>query len=635
MLQRIRDKSSGPLAYAIVGLIALVFSVWGLGSYFTESANPAVAEVGGTKITKYELQRAYDQRYARLQELMGDDFDHDSVDPQQFRRSVLEGLIQRELLSQYAKETGYRITDGALIAKLRSDSRFQVDGSFSAERYRALLSQAGISASAFESGMRGDMQIQQIRSGVLDTAFVSDREIARANALRNQRRQAAYLAFRPDAFADEVEIEDAEIESYYRDNPNAFMREQRVKLKYVVLDRSKLDIAQEPDEKYLKTLYDQEKQARFKTPERRMARHILVRIDDDTDASAARTRIQELASKLDSSDKSFAELARANSDDASTADKGGKLDWVSRGTMVAPFEEALFKLEPGEVSAPVKTEFGWHLIKLEEVDPAEIKPLDDPDVRAELIELYRSRERDERYKQMAERLDALSFEAPESLDAITDELELEVRSSGWVTRSGGEGVAGNEAVIKAAFSDSVLKDGLNSTPIQLSGDRQVVVRVAEQQDAQRRPLDAVRDQIRQTLTEQAASKLARKQAEAALEAARGGDDLRTLAGDGPGEFRDVGWVNRNGDRMSGALRDKLYTLPRPGGDAPSYGMATSDDGLVAVLRLTDVESPDLKKDAGQQLRRSVRGRIAGLEFSALRQSIRDDFDVVIHDERLQ
>lgn len=636
MLQRIRDKSSGPLAYVIVGLIALVFSVWGVGSYFTESADPAVAEVGGTEITKYQLQRAYDQRYQRLQRLMGENFDSDEVDPQRFRRSVLQSLIQQELLKQYAEDAGYRVSDAALLDALRSDSRFQVDGSFSAERYRSMLSQAGISPSAFEANLRERRQVAQIRRGVLNTAFVTDRSVRRAFALENQKRHVDYLSFEPDDFRDQVEISEAEIETYYRDHPDAFMQKQRVKLDYVMLNRDALEITEEPDEKLLKALYEDNKEARFKTPERRQARHILVRIDENTDADAARERIQEIANEINNSEADFAEAARRVSDDQATANKGGKLDWVSRGTMVAPFEDALFNLEKGEISSPVKTEFGWHLIKLEKIDFAEVKPFDNPEVQSELKSLYSQQAREERYQKMAERLDALSFEAPESLQPIVNELGLEIRSSDWITREGGQGIAGNKAVIKAAFSDSVLKDGLNSTPIQLSGDRQVVLRVADKKAAKRRSLESVRDEIKDRLVHEAAVRLANDRAESALKALRGGKQLAAVADNGPAKRVELGWIGRESDQLPSALRDAAFALPQPSKDAVRYGKATTADGKVAVLRVSDARTPAPEASgADQRIRRNLRGRIAGIEYAAVRQSLRDDYDVTIHEDRLK
>ena len=641
MLQRIRDNASGPLAYAVVALISLVFGVWGIGSYFTDSPNPAVAQVGDTEITKYELQQAYDQRYQRLQQLMGENFDHDMIQPDRFRRDVLNGMIERAALAQYADDKGYRVTDQVLLDALRDNRRFQVDGEFSAERYRAILAQARVSPGAYENNLRDDLQLQQVRDAVLETSFVTQRDVGFEYRIENQRRKLAWLSFDADDFRDEVEVSDADIETFYEDQQQAFMTPERIKLAYVSVDRNELDVAEEPAEKFLRAIYDQEKDARFKTPERRKARHILVRIDDDTDADAARKKIQELAGQLDSG-ADFAELAREHSDDSRSAEKGGQLDWVTRGTMVKGFEDALFDMQPGSVSRPVRTDFGWHLIKLEDVEASQVKPFDDPEVQAELLDTYRSQERDERYRQLTQRLDSLSFEAPDSLEPLADELDMDIRESGWITRQGeardreeDRGLGQYEAVRQAAFSDSVLKDGLNSTPIQLSGDRQVVVRVAEHEQANRKPLEAVSDDIRQRLIDQKAHKQARAAAEQALAALRGGKSLEAVAGD-RAQTHEAQWIDRNSDTLSPRLREAAFSLAQPEDGKTTYGLGAASD-RIAVFALTAIDEPaPADKDVvdAEKVGRELRGRIAGLEFSAFREQLLEDTSVEINEDRI-
>ncbi len=637
MLQRIRDNASGPLAYAVVALISLVFGVWGIGSYFTDSPNPVIAQVGDTEITKYELQQAYDQRYQRLQQLMGENFDHDLIEPESFRRDVLNGLIQQAALSQYASEQGYRITDQGLLQALRDDRRFQVDGEFSSERYRALLSQARIAPGAYESNLRGDLQIGQVRDAVLNTSFVTHREVGLSYRLEHQKRQLAYLNFNPDDYSDQVDVTAAEIGNYYKENAGQFKTPERVKLSYIDVDRNDLIVAEKPEAQFLQALYDQEKKASFTTPERRKARHILVRIDDDTDEGAAREKIQSLVQKLDEGAE-FAELAKQESDDESTAKQGGQLDWITPGTMVEGFEKALFAMDADSTSKPVRTDFGWHLIKLEGIDPAKVKPFEDEEVQAELLEIYRAQERDERYRQMTERLDSLSFEAPDSLHPLSDELELTVKTTDWLSRGDDDakGLAKYAAVRKAAFSDSVLKDELNSTLIQLSGDRQVVVRISDHAQAQQRPLAEVEDQIRAQLRDDAAAGMARKAAEKALESLRSGESLTQVATDAKTKSKTPGWVTRDNDTLPKGLLDTLFALPHPEADASSYGLAELDTDF-AVVQFKAIEEATLdSKDVvdSEKVARESRGRIAGLEFSALRQELSNDFSVEIEEDKI-
>lgn len=638
MLQRIRDNASGPLAYAVVALISLVFGVWGIGSYFTDSPNPVIAQVGDTDITKYELQQAYDQRYQRLQQLMGDNFDHDLIEPESFRRDVLDGLVQQAALAQYANDQGYRVTDQGLLTALRNDRRFQVDGEFSTERYQALLSQARVAPGAYEANLRGDLQIEQVREAVLNSSFITHREVGLNYRLQNQQRKLAYLSFKPSDYLDAVKISQAEVESYYKEKTAEFMRPERVKLAYIDVDRNDLVIADKPENEFLQALYEQEKNARFTTPERRKARHILVRIDEETDEDAARDKIQSLATKLDEG-ANFAEIAKQESDDESTAKDGGQLDWVSRGSMVAGFEDALFDMEPNSTSKPVRTDFGWHLIELEDIDAAQVKPFNEEEVRAELLEIYRSQERDERYRQMVDRLDSLSFEAPDSLKPLSDELKLDVKTTDWLLRGDAKdskGLGKYDAVRKAAFSDSVLKDKLNSTPIQLSGDRQVVVRVAEDDPAEQLPLAEVEERIRAKLRDNAATEQARTAAEQVLESLRSGTSLTEVAAESQAQPTEPAWVKRDSSELSGELLDTLFAMSHPEDDVPVYDLAAMDDNF-AVVQLTAIQDTELNvKDAAdsQKFARESRGRVAGLEFSALRQEIIKDLSVDIEEDKI-
>lgn len=634
MLQRIRDNASGPIAYFIVGLISLVFGVWGIGSYFTENPDPPVAKAGGVEITKFELQRAYDRRRQRLQELMGDSFDPDMIEPERFRRDVLEGLVQEAQLRQYARDAGYRVTDDELLQALRAEERFQVEGRFSPERYRSLLSQAGIPAGAFEAGLREDLLVRQVRDGLLESSFVTHRAVAADYRLDKQRRQVAYLEFDSEALLDDVTVTDDDIRAHYDANPQAFTRLERVKLAYVEVDREELALEADPEEEFLRALYEREKETRFHTAERRRARHILVRVDGAPDA--ARRQIQSLGGELEQG-ADFAELARKHSDDEATAENGGRLGWINRGDRSGKFEETLFALEEGGVSAPVKTDAGWHLIKLEEIDPGKTRPFDDPEVRARLLELYRARERDQRFRQLSERLDSLSFEAPDSLRPLAEELDLEIQETGWITRSQGEGLGDYEAVRKAAFSDSVLKDRLNSTPIQLSSDRLVVMRVTEHQPGERRPLSAVRDEIAERLRREAAAEKARDLGRAAMQAVKDGRKLVEVAAEGPGKLHKPGWVTRNDESLDAALRETLFAMPRPK-DGVGFALAELPDGGTALIRLFGVEPGRLPSagsppDLNERIR-ALRGRIAGLEYAAFRKSLEDDYKVEIYENRL-
>src|SRR5699024_1954216 len=234
--------ASGPFAYVVVGLISLVFGVWGIGSYLTPSADPVVASVGDVDITTYQLKQAYNQRYRQLRAQLGDRFDPGQIKPVQLRHTILQQLIHTAVLDQYAKDAGYRTTDSALLQALQSDPRFQNNGEFSAQRYRNQLANAGLDPASFEARMRRDMLSRQVQIGLAGTAFTVPVGVAHAYSLQHQQRKIDYLTFPADHYTDQVKITPADVQDWYDQHPDLYMRPERVKLSYVELDRNALNV---------------------------------------------------------------------------------------------------------------------------------------------------------------------------------------------------------------------------------------------------------------------------------------------------------------------------------------------------------------------------------------------------------
>lgn len=630
MLQNIRDNASGPIAYVIVGLITLVFAVWGIGSYFTPSANPIVATVGDVEITRYQLQQAYDQRYQRLRQLMGDNFDPDLIDPEQLRRNILSSLVQRAMLDQYALEAGYRVTDEALLQALSSDPRFQVDGEFSAERYRTLLTRAGIAPAAFEARMRRDLVSQQLRTALVTSAFVSPRAVEQAYNRRHQKRKLSYVLFQPEAFRDQVQVSEDEVMAYYETHSDQYMRDARVKLAYVELDRKALDAGEAVTEDKLRQIYEQNKGSLFTTPEKRAAQQIFVPINDENDAASARARIQEIAATV-AQDATFADAASGAGDGVQSRDLGA----VTRADLPADVGAALFALQPGQISSPIRAENGWYLVKLESVQPGETRPFDAPGVQEQLQSMARQQWLDDRYQELADRMEALAFQAPNGLDTLSEELGLDTRTTGWITRESGEDIGQYDAIRKAAFSDAVLKDNLNSTPIALGSGRLVVLRVAETKPAKQIPVEEVEADIRDRLVAREAGRLALEAAKAARDRVRQGATLPEFAQANGVELKQPGYVTRSDDVVPAGIREVAFTLPQPAENTTRYGVARTDSGAAALVALQAVKVDNT--GAGQadpRFVQSQRAYIAQLEYAAFLEYLRARADVSIQADQL-
>lgn len=631
MLQRIRDNASGPLAYAVVGLISLVFGVWGIGSYFTPSANPVVASVGDIKITRYQLQQTYNQRYRRLREVMGDRFDPDTFEPQQLRRSILQNLVRSAVLDQYAVNAGYRTTDQALLRVLTSNPRFQVDGKFSTQRYKAMLANAGMSPAVYEARLRRGIVSQQVRGGVTNSAFVAPPALKHAFGLLKQERKLAYLLFPASAYKDQVQLNDDEINAWYESHKDQYMRPERVKLAYVELERGALDVADDATtEKALRDLYEQYK-ARFSTPDQRDGRQIFVPVTGDS-ASQARSKIQAIARKLGEG-QSFDDIAAS----AEAGVKVTQLESVTSRELPTDVANALFGVDVGQVSTPVRGDKGWYLLKATAETKGNVQPFSAPDVQKQLNKMARTQWRNKHFGELAERMETLAFQAPNSLETLSTNLGLKIQHTGWITRAEGQGLTQSDAVRQAAFSDAVLKKSLNSTAIQVDKNHRVVLRVAEHQVPQEQPLDEVRAKVEEHLTTEKAQQLAQQAAQAAKQKlTEGAITLKTIATESPASLKTPGYIGRTARQVPALVRQAVFALPTPETDQAVYTITSTQDGGSALIALQDVKTDVLSDEETipKMFVRQKRAYVAQLEYAAFADYLNNHAEVELNKDQM-
>lgn len=620
MLQNIRDRLTGPFVWFIVGLIVIPFAFFGIETFRTGGGDPTVAKVGDQKITQSQLRLGFEQRLRQLQALLGDNFRADQFDNNRFREAVLQDMIEETRLRQFAREAGYRASDAALFGSIQSIPAFQENGKFSSELYRSRLANQGYTPERFEMQLRDSIVIDQLREGVVATSFATEPMVAEAYRLENQERWLAYATFEARRYLDRVAVTDEQVAARYEEQKSRFMAPERMRLAYVELALDALPPAEAPAPDVLKVIYEAEKATRFSTPEERLTRHLLINFGADKEAS--RKRAETIAQKIRNG-SDFSALAQAESDDAGSKKNGGSLGWVKRGQMLEKFEQALFSLGKGQLSEPVETEYGWHLIRVDDVRDARIRAFEEPDVQAELLATYRVREAQRRFQEMSERLEQLAFESPNSLDAAAKELRLEVRTTDWFTRAGGAGLLANRAVLDAAFSDEVARNGENSRPIPAGDNRVVVVRKQEYEAPRQKALAEVEGEIRAELRQQAAREKAQADADAVLDALRQGRSLEQAAREKGAAVSAPGLVKRDKADVDAKLREALYRLPRPAAGKASFGQARQASGDVAVLVMTAVNDPAWPGSGAEADRERARLRdaLAGAEFSAYREAI--------------
>lgn len=621
MLQSIRDSLSGWVLWFVVGLIAVPFAFVGIESFRMGGGDPVLVEVGDTEITDSRFRSAYDQRFRQLQQMMGDNFSPDMINTAAFRAAVLEDMTQEAVMLQFAQRQGFRGSDGEVFDYIRSLPAFQRDERFSAEAYREVLARQGMTPEMFESQLRGALAIDQMRDGVLDTALLPESLLDNNLRLMQQQRSLSTVVVPASRFIDDITIDDAEINARYEQNQGQYQLPERVKLDYVMLGDASMPNVPDPEPSVLEALYEAER-ARFIQAEERRASHILIPIG--ADAAAARQQAAELRARLDDG-ADFAELAGEFSSDTGSKDQGGDLGWIERGQMAADFEQALFALKQDAISDPVTTEFGVHLIRVDDIRAEQVRTLEDEDVRKALLARYHEREHALRLQDLQDQLEQLAFENPSSLEPVASQLNLEVRQTDWFTRQGGTGLLAERGVLTAAFSPELLDADENSRPIALSTGRVVVVRKADYEPPRVMPLETVIDDIRDELTGEQAAAQAQALAEQLLAESRSESlPLSQLAERHELTFRSVGPVGRNEANVDTQVLSRLFTLPRPDTEsAPTLSVVTQSNGDVALIAFSGVREPSITAADRVAARDSVRQTLAGREFEAYQSTMRD------------
>lgn len=618
MLQSIRDRLTGPIVWFVVGLISIPFAFWGIESFRTGDADPTVAEVGDDKITQNQLRQSYEQRYQQYRSLLGESFRAEDFDEARFRQLVLDDMIQESVLRQHAGDAGFRAGDATLREFLKSVPAFQKDGAFSSETYRELLARQNLQTDAYEARLRESLAIDQLRVGVQGTAFATPIAAWDIYRLANQKRAITVVPVPSGRYLGEVQVSQERIAERYARDQKQYLSPERMKLAYVKLDRTTLSPAEAPAAEVLKALYDAEKESRFTTPEERRARHILVATGNDADA--AQRKAQELRTQLDGG-ADFAQLARSASDDPGSKEQGGDLGWVRKGAMVPAFEEALFQMQAGTVSGPVQTDFGWHLIRLDEIKAVQTRGFEDAEVQAELLELYRAREREKRFQDLSAKLEQLAFENA-SIEPVAEGLGVEVQKTDWFTRGTGEGIASQDAVRQVAFAPEIINDGENSKPITVSPDVVVVVRKDDYEAARQLSLDEVRERIRVQLAGEDAAQKAQAAADALLAEVKAGKALAQAATAAGLAVQFEGEAGRDLQVVDGPILEAAFSAPRPAPGAVQALRVDTGAGY-AVLAISSVTDPERPQDAAAlaEAETRARERLAGAEFAAYRKAI--------------
>jgi len=613
MLQSIRDNSQSIVAKVIVGLIIVTFALFGVESLVSLSAGSnAPATVNGEEITEQELYQATELQRRQLLSQMGENADPALLDENLIRGMVLESLIQQKSLLLSAQEQKLLISDRMIDQLIVNTPDFQIDGKFNPAQFEAVLRNAGFSPMMYRELVKKEKLLEQQRTAYELSAFAVPSELERIVELDRQTRNARYFVLPKAEIEKTVGVSDDEIKARYEQDKANLTTEEQVVVEYVVLNKNDLRDGVSVSEEEINGAYDQ-MLATFQAEEQRHSAHILIEVSDTQDDAAALAKITALKQRIDAGE-TFDAVAKSDSEDLGSAETGGDLGVNGKGVFATAFEDALFSMNKGEVSEPVRTEFGYHLIKLLDISSKEAPTL--AQVREQLTDDLVSQKVEAVYVEKLETLADVSFSSGDLVEP-SEVLGLTILTSAPFDRSGGEvDITRNAKVISAAFSQEQIKEGLNSAPIELDRERTVVVRVKEHFEPRSQTLEEVADSLKEIIkTEKvlAAVKADAEQRKADLLAGKPVDVVAAGL-----TVESVEAASRAAVELPAEVRSLMFAMPHPTQGQPSIDITDLADGGMALVLLDKVntEAVELSEEEKRSMGGFLSNRIGQQDYQA-------------------
>ena len=634
MLIEIRDRASSLVAYVIIGLLILSFALWGIQEYFGAGGAPAAAAINDVEITVPEFSDRFQEYRQQLRSNLGKSYEQQFPDESVIKQQVIEGMVDMEILRQEVTEAGFRISDTSLVQKIQQVPQFRRDGKFDPDLYTRLLQAQRYDKARFESELREQEKLEQFELSLASSSFMTQADLQRFQQLFGQSRSFSYALVQVDP--DSIEVSDPEVDTYYSENETQFQTPEQVRLAYLELAEEALFDQISIGEDEALSIY-QEQPERYMTSELRNARHILIRVaeeaaDNPAAWDRARDRANEYIGQLEAG-TSFEKLARLYSEDPLSAGKGGEIGFIASGDLASDaLEKALFSLDVGAYSQPIRTDQGIQIVQLVEIQEPEQQPF--AEVRENIVNERKSQMAQARFIEMAEELANLVVEQPDELTEAAETFELEIRETGWLTSSATTGIFANSRVRLTAFTPEILEEGLNSELIEIADGHVLAFRVLEHKMPELRAREDVAAQIREKLRIRKAAAQAIEVGEEMYAQLQSGISLEELSDKHALELIRHSTLRRDDDRVPGKIANSAFTLAHPEAGQVSVGGLALDDGSFALLELYSVvDGPEaLDKTTAMQL--SQRVNYGRREFSAILQSIKEDFDVRIFENNL-
>ena len=637
MLTEIRDRATGWIAWALVILISIPFALWGINSYFEGASKIVVATVNGSDIEEVPYQRAVSERRRSLVQLMGSRLNPEYFSSLEFKNQVINSLVDTSLYAEYLDERGYSFTDEQLSDRIASIPSFHKDGVFDSERYESLIRNAGLSIEGFESQQRYEGVIDQLRQGLQQTAIVSPYMTSNAIKLLLQKRVAEYVVIDSSLFMDISSVSDEAIEKEYRENSESYVKPPQIKVQYIELSVEALADQISVSKDSVRSYYNRNIE-QFTDPGTRTASHILLNVPSDASDKITDEIYNEAVEivKLARSGSDFSELASTYSEDPGSARRGGDLGDILRGTMVPPFEQAVFSLQQDKISDPVRTEYGWHVIKVTSVKESEIKPLSL--IYSKVESMVVNQKAEERFIELSQDLQNMIFEQPESLQPASDFLGLPIKKSSWFSQTRGEGVTSNRNVRESAFSEEVRVDGLNSEMLEIDNTTVVALRLDSFQEERKLSLSEVKEDIREKLSIINAREMQELFSSKLVSDLDNGADWNSELQASELDAIQFPLDLRNSDtQVDQRITRAIFSANAPLRGKITYGGTRLDPENYLVFRLDEVVWGDplkVSEDEREQISQLISSRTGEEFFSSMGKALRASAEVTIFEDNL-
>ncbi len=621
LMDKLREGAQGRVAKIIFWLIILSFALAGVGSYLNRPVDTNPAEVNGEPITAQALETAYRNERSRMEAQFGESFAQLASNPEytkQLRHSVLEKLVDQLVLDQQAHATRIRVGNEQVKETIRTMPEFQNEGKFDNERYLNLLSRAGLTPQGFSESIRQDLVRQNWIGGLVNSEFALAGEVNTIDALLQQARDVTVYTLPVEHFMKSVQVSDAELDSYYKAHQKQFMSPDQVKISYVMLNAKDLQADIKVSDQEARDYYDQH-QDQYRTTERRQVAHILIAQKDE---AAALKEAEALLSKLKSG-ADFAKLAAQNSTDKLSARKGGELDWFEKGVMDPEFEKAAFALQKsGDLSSVVKSQFGYHIIKLLGIQPETSKSFDQ--VKADVLAKVRQDKSHELFLDKQQQLADLSFENPDSLDLVAEKMGLKIVNSDFFAASTDVAPLNDPKVKQQAFSEELREQNTNSEVINISDDQALVLHVAEFKHAAVRPLADVKADVTSAVKLEKAQSQVREQAVALLATLNKGEPIDAALKAVSGKQETRTGVTRMSSELDASLVQALFRMAKPEAGKSVAELVPQMDGDQIILVLNKVTQQEKPSAMKPMLENQLAQGKSGAVYQALLNQARAD-----------